>query len=83
MLGRILTTKPAEPFRQTDIGDAVKDCLALLRHDPAVNELHEFDFVPPDKPLMIQCRRSTGQADILEPLSEFGSGNAKWRAIVC
>ena len=42
-------------IRQTDIGDAVKDCLALLRHNPAVNELHEFDFVPPDKPVMIHA----------------------------
>jgi len=41
--------------RQTDVGDAVKDCLALLRHNPSVNELHEFDFVPPDKPVMIQA----------------------------
>ena len=41
--------------RQTDIGEDVKDCLALLRHNPAVNELHEFDFVPPERPVMIHA----------------------------
>jgi len=44
-----------ESFRQTDVGDVVKDCLALLRHNPAVNEFHEFDFVPPDKPVIIHA----------------------------
>ena len=41
--------------RQADIREDVEDCLALLRHNPAVNELHEFDFVPPEKPVMIQA----------------------------
>jgi len=42
-------------FPQSDVGDAVRDCLALLRHNPSVKKFHEFDFVPPDKPVMIRA----------------------------
>jgi two-component system sensor histidine kinase PilS (NtrC family) len=45
-------------LRQTDVGHSVIDCLALLRHNPAVNELHEFDFVPPAKPVMIHAHEA-------------------------
>jgi two-component system, NtrC family, sensor histidine kinase PilS len=37
-----------------DAGEAVGDCIALLKHDPAVCDKHIFDFTNPDPPLMIE-----------------------------
>jgi two-component system sensor histidine kinase PilS (NtrC family) len=33
---------------------AVKDCLALLRHDPSVSETHVFDFSDAERPITIE-----------------------------
>lgn len=41
-----------------DVGEAINDCLALLRHDPRVLETHEFDFKPPEKQITLQADRS-------------------------
>ena len=36
-----------------DVGEAISDCLTLLRHDPAVHEKHVFDFEMPDRQMTI------------------------------
>ncbi len=38
-----------------DVGRAVTDCLALLRHDPAVREKHVLDFTEPDTPITVEA----------------------------
>jgi len=43
---------------QMDVGEAVKDCIALLRHDPGVLESHVFDFVLPKNKVMIQAEET-------------------------
>ena len=45
-------------IKQVDAGEAVDDCLALLRHDPAVREKHIFEFAKPPKPLFIETDES-------------------------
>jgi two-component system sensor histidine kinase PilS (NtrC family) len=37
-----------------DCGEAIEDCLALLRHDPAVRAKHRFDFESPKAPISIE-----------------------------
>ena len=39
---------------EVDAGDAVSDCLALLRHDPSVREKHILDFDLPETPVTIE-----------------------------
>lgn len=36
------------------MGEAISDCLALLRHDPGVGETHLFDFDPPGEQIRLQ-----------------------------
>jgi two-component system sensor histidine kinase PilS (NtrC family) len=38
-----------------DAGEALKDCLALLKHDPSVREKHVFDLREPSKKILIQA----------------------------
>lgn len=46
----------ATPTRaQVNVGDAIADCLALFRHDPAVNDKHTFNFEPPVEPVVVQA----------------------------
>lgn len=58
-LNRIITdfltyarTQPAGPrgsgCEPTDIGAAVRDCLALLKHDPGVSDRHTFEYISPE-----------------------------------
>ena len=45
-------------IKKVDVGEAINDCFALLRHDPAVREKHEFDFVKPSEPVFIETDES-------------------------
>jgi len=38
-----------------DVGEAIGDCLALIRHDPAVSDVHEFVFERPEKPVAVHA----------------------------
>jgi two-component system sensor histidine kinase PilS (NtrC family) len=38
-----------------DVGEAIGDCLALIRHDPAVSEEHEFAFERPETPVVVRA----------------------------
>jgi len=38
---------------RVNVGDAIADCLALFRHDPAVGEKHIFDYEPPAEPIIL------------------------------
>jgi two-component system sensor histidine kinase PilS (NtrC family) len=35
----------------TDIDAALRDCLLLMKHDPKVNDSHQFSYVPPSRPV--------------------------------
>jgi len=35
----------------TDIDAAVRDCLLLMKHDPKVNDSHQFTYDPPSRPV--------------------------------
>lgn len=65
-LNRIITdfltyarTQPADPSKNgsepTDIGAAIRDCLALLKHDPGVTDSHLFQYDSPDKPVVLRA----------------------------
>lgn len=65
-LNRIITSflsyaKPSaavfsnEEFETTDIGEAIRDCLALLRHSPEIKETHTVDSDLPDAPVTIKA----------------------------
>jgi two-component system sensor histidine kinase PilS (NtrC family) len=47
----------ARPDR-IDVGAAIKDCLALLRHDPTVTASYSFDLDIPDAPVMVRANDS-------------------------
>ena len=38
---------PVHGTRAVDVSEAIRDCLALIRHDPSVSQAHEFVFEPP------------------------------------
>src|SRR6185369_5805979 len=38
---------PVHGTRAVDVSEAIRDCLALIRHDPSVSQEHEFVFEPP------------------------------------
>jgi len=38
---------PVHGTRAVDVSEAIRDCLALIRHDPSVSKTHEFVFEPP------------------------------------
>jgi two-component system sensor histidine kinase PilS (NtrC family) len=40
---------------KVDISNAIGDCLALLRHDPAVHDKHIFDFAAPHTKIVIKA----------------------------
>jgi len=40
---------------KVDVGEAISDCLALLRHDPAVNDKHLLNFDPPERKMVIKA----------------------------
>lgn len=40
---------------EIDARSTVKDCLALLRHDPGVSESHVFEYEPPADPILIRA----------------------------
>ena len=42
-------------FAQINVGEAIGDCLALMRHDPAVHENHDFDFDLPANQVIIRA----------------------------
>jgi two-component system sensor histidine kinase PilS (NtrC family) len=42
----------AEPT-PVNLGNAIADCVALFRHDPAVNGAHIFEFDPPVDPVLV------------------------------
>ena len=50
---------PGAASAQVDVGEAIGDCLALLRHDPAVNDEHIFDFEPPVKQIVLPADETT------------------------
>jgi two-component system sensor histidine kinase PilS (NtrC family) len=37
-----------------DLGDTIRDCIALLRHSPEFTDAHRLEFVPPRFPLRIE-----------------------------
>jgi len=39
---------------KVDAGEAVSDCLALMKHDPAVREEHVFKFTSPNPPVIVE-----------------------------
>lgn len=43
-----------ENFSDTDVGEAIRDCLALLRLSPEVKATHLLEFEPPKKQIKIQ-----------------------------
>ncbi|MBK6750346.1 MAG: PAS domain-containing protein [Acidobacteria bacterium] len=61
-LNRIITdfltyarTKPAgtHTSEQIEISAAIRDCLALLKHDPGVSEKHIFEYASPESPVIL------------------------------
>lgn len=50
--------KTARGSAQMDVGEAIKDCLVLLRHDPGVRDTHIFDFEPPVDPVTMQANET-------------------------
>lgn len=47
-----------EDFEMTDVGEAIRDCLALLLHSPEIKETHTIDSELPDAPLMIKANET-------------------------
>jgi two-component system sensor histidine kinase PilS (NtrC family) len=45
-------------LQEVDLGQAIGDCLALLRHDPAVREKHVFSFAKPESAVVINADES-------------------------
>jgi signal transduction histidine kinase len=44
--------------KEVEIGSAISDCLALLRHDPAVSDSHKFAFDAPEVPVTIKANEA-------------------------
>ncbi len=47
-----------ENYADTNISEAIRDCLTLLRHSPEVKENHFFDSELPEKPVIISVNET-------------------------
>ena len=47
-----------EGFVETDVGEAIRDCMILLKHSPEVRENHSLEFVLPEAPIMIKANET-------------------------
>ncbi len=42
----------------TNLNEAVRDCLMLLKHSPELNETHQFELEIPEKPVLIKANET-------------------------
>ena len=47
-----------EGYAETDIGEAIRDCMVLLKHSPEVKENHSLEFEPPATPVRIKANET-------------------------
>jgi two-component system sensor histidine kinase PilS (NtrC family) len=47
-----------EGFAETDVGEAIRDCMALLKHSPEVKDTHSLEFEPPPAPVKIRANET-------------------------
>jgi two-component system sensor histidine kinase PilS (NtrC family) len=45
-------------FCETDLGEAIRDCMVLLKHSPEVSARHTLDFELPDAPVKIKANET-------------------------
>lgn len=46
-------TRDSSTPTPVNLGNSIADCLALFRHDPAVNDAHTFEFEPPAEAVLV------------------------------